>query len=351
MEPMNSETKKQKILSIAIPSYNSEAYMANCIESLLIGGDDVEILVVNDGSKDGTAQIADEYAAKYPTIVRAIHQENGGHGEAVNAGLRNATGLYYKVVDSDDWVDPKAFKEILALLKQMVAQNTQLDMLISNFIYDKQGASYKKVMNYRSVLPKDQIFTWDQIGHFQKGQYILMHSVIYRTQLLRDCAMELPKHTFYVDNIFVYQPLPFVKTIYYLDVDFYHYFIGRDDQSVNEKVMIKRLDQQIRVNKLMADYYDLSDKNVVPNKKLRQYMYNYLEIITCISSMMAILSKEEANIAKRDELWQYIETTAPGMYKKLRYGLFGRVMTVHHPIGKKFATLCYKIAQKLFGFN
>ena len=206
-------------------------------------------------------------------------------------------------------------------------------------------------MNYRSVLPKDQIFTWDQIGHFQKGQYILMHSVIYRTQLLRDCAMELPKHTFYVDNIFVYQPLPFVKTIYYLDVDFYHYFIGRDDQSVNEKVMIKRLDQQIRVNKLMADYYDLSDKNVVPNKKLRKYMYNYLEIITCISSMMAILSKEEANIAKRDELWQYIETTAPGMYKKLRYGLFGRVMTVHHPIGKKFATLCYKIAQKLFGFN
>ena len=254
------ETNNQKVLSIAIPSYNSEAYMANCIESLLIGGDDVEILIVNDGSKDGTAQIADAYAAKYPNIIRAVHQENGGHGEAVNAGLRNATGRYFKVVDSDDWVDPKAYKEILALLKQMIAQETQLDMLISNFIYDKQGVTYKKVMHYRSVLPKDQIFTWDQIGHFQKGQYILMHSVIYRTQLLRDCAMELPKHTFYVDNIFVYQPLPFVKTIYYLDVDFYHYFIGRDDQSVNEKVMIKRLDQQIRVNKLMADYYDLSDK-------------------------------------------------------------------------------------------
>ncbi len=345
------ETNKQKVLSIAIPSYNSEAYMANCIESLLIGGEDVEILVVNDGSKDNTAKIADEYAAKYPTIVRAVHQENGGHGEAVNAGLRNATGKYYKVVDSDDWVDPKAYKEILALLKQMIEQETQLDMLISNFIYDKQGVTYKKVMHYRSVLPKDQIFTWDQIGHFQKGEYILMHSVIYRTQLLRDCAMELPKHTFYVDNIFVYQPLPFVKTIYYLDVDFYHYFIGRDDQSVNEKVMIKRLDQQMRVNKLMIDYYDLSDKTVVPNKKLRQYMYNYLEIITCISSIMSILSRDEANLAKRDELWQYLETQSPGMYKKLRYGLFGRVMTVHHPAGLKFAEICYKIAQKLFGFN
>ncbi|MBO5365837.1 MAG: glycosyltransferase [Peptococcaceae bacterium] len=351
MEEPIVETNNQKVLSIAIPSYNSEAYMANCIESLLIGGDDVEILIVNDGSKDGTAQIADAYAAKYPNIIRAVHQENGGHGEAVNAGLRNATGRYFKVVDSDDWVDPKAYKEILALLKQMIAQETQLDMLISNFIYDKQGVTYKKVMHYRSVLPKDQIFTWDQIGHFQKGQYILMHSVIYRTQLLRDCAMELPKHTFYVDNIFVYQPLPFVKTIYYLDVDFYHYFIGRDDQSVNEKVMIKRLDQQIRVNKLMADYYDLSDKTVVPNKKLRQYMYNYLEIITCISSIMSILSHDQANMVKRDELWQYLETSSPGMYKKLRYGLFGRVMTVNHPVGLKFAEICYKIAQKLFGFN
>ena len=82
-----------KILSIAIPSYNSQNYMRKCIESLLPGGEDVEIIIVDDGSKDDTAKIADEYAAKYPTIVKAVHQENGGHGEAVNAGLRNATGL------------------------------------------------------------------------------------------------------------------------------------------------------------------------------------------------------------------------------------------------------------------
>ncbi len=340
-----------KVLSIAIPSYNSEAYMANCIESLLVGGDDVEILIVNDGSKDGTARIADEYAAKYPNIVRAIHQENGGHGEAVNAGLRNATGAYYKVVDSDDWVDVKAYKEILDLLKKMLTDNVQLDMLISNFVYDKQGASFKKVMNYRSVLPKDQIFTWDQIGNFKKGQYILMHSVIYRTQMLRDCELELPKHTFYVDNIFVYQPLPAVKTIYYLDVDFYHYFIGRDDQSVNEKVMIKRIDQQLRVNKLMIDYYDLSDKNLVKNKKLRHYMYNYLEIMMTISSIMLIRSHDEANLQKREELWEYLQLSNPNMYKKLRYGLFGRVMTAQSPAGRKFAEICYKISQKIYGFN
>ena len=112
-----------KVLSIAIPSYNSQDYMANCIESLLVGGEDVEILVVDDGSKDNTAKIADEYAAKYPTIVRAIHQENGGHGEAVNAGIRNATGVFYKVVDSDDKVDADALRQILAKLKEFIETN------------------------------------------------------------------------------------------------------------------------------------------------------------------------------------------------------------------------------------
>ena len=105
-----------KLLSIAIPCYNSQDYMEKCIESLLVGGEEVEILVVDDGSSDKTAEIADAYAAKYPTIIKAIHQENGGHGEAVNAGIRNATGLYFKVVDSDDWVNKEAYIKILETL-------------------------------------------------------------------------------------------------------------------------------------------------------------------------------------------------------------------------------------------
>ena len=109
-----------KLLSIAIPCYNSEQYMRKCIDSLLVGGEDVEILIVDDGStKDRTAEIADEYAAEFPTIVKAIHKENGGHGSAVNAGIANATGLYFKVVDSDDWVKEKAYLAILDTLREL----------------------------------------------------------------------------------------------------------------------------------------------------------------------------------------------------------------------------------------
>ena len=103
-----------KLLSFAVQCYNSEAYMEKCIESLLAGGEEVEILIIDDGSKDRTAEIADSYAEKYPTIVKAIHKENGGHGSAVNTGIANATGLYFKVVDSDDWVKEEVYRQILA---------------------------------------------------------------------------------------------------------------------------------------------------------------------------------------------------------------------------------------------
>ena len=255
-----------KLLSIAIPCYNSQNYMRNCIESLLPGGDEVEIIIVNDGSKDDTAAIAEEYAAKYPGIVKAVHQENGGHGEAVNAGLRNATGLYFKVVDSDDWVNLAAYQEILKTLEELAGGQKTVDMFISNFVYEKEGQKRKKVMRYRTAFPQNQIFTWDDVRFLHKGQYILMHSVIYRTKLLRECGLELPKHTFYVDNIFVYHPLPYVKNLYYLDVNFYRYYIGRADQSVNEQVMIGRIDQQLKVNYLMIDDHKLTDKKLIPSR-------------------------------------------------------------------------------------
>lgn len=337
-----------KLLSVAIPCYNSQDYMEHCIETLLAGGEDVEILIVDDGSKDRTAEIADSYAEKYPTIVKAIHQENGGHGEAVNTGIRNATGLYFKVVDSDDWVEEEAYKKILDTLRELSGGKEALDMLVSNFVYEKEGAKHKKVMKYTGILPENKIFSWDDAKRFRKGRYILMHSVIYRTQLLRECGLELPKHTFYVDNIFVYVPLPYVKHMYYLDVDFYRYFIGREDQSVNEKVMIKRIDQQIKVNKIMIEAVELWK---LPNRKLRKYMFNYLEIITVVSTIMCIRSGTQENLEKKRELWKYIKEYDIRLFHHLRNGIMGQAMNLPGKGGRKISVAAYKISQKVVGFN
>lgn len=340
-----------KLLSVAIPAYNSQDYLDRSVESLLAGGEDVEILIIDDGSTDRTGEIADEYAAKYPSIIKAIHKENGGHGSAVNTGIEYASGVFYKVVDSDDWVKESAYKKILDTLRDIVHSGKTLDMMISNFVYEKVGENRKKVMSYRHILPQNQIFSWSDVGHFSTTKYILMHSVIFRTRLLKECGLKLPEHTFYVDNLFVFQPLPYVKSMYYLDVNFYRYFIGRNDQSVNETVMIKRVDQQLRVNKLMIDFFSENHGKIYGNKKLRRYMQNYLDIVTTVSSIMLIRSGTEENLLKKKELWEYLKKKDKCLFMRLRYGILGSSMNLPGRGGRKISVEGYLICQRIFNFN
>ena len=217
-------------------------------------------------------------------------------------------------------------------------------MLISNFVYEKQGASRKKVMQYRRCLPVNEIFGWDSV-HMSKGKYLLMHSIIYRTKLLHECGLELPKHTFYVDNLFAFEPLPFVKNMYYLDVNFYRYFIGRDDQSVNEKVMIKRIDQQIRVNKLMADAFHNCQFD---SKHLKKYMLSYLDIITTVSSIMLVRAGTQEALDKKKEMLEYIREQDLWLYHKLRYSILGRAANLPGRGGRKMFVAAYKVCQKFY---
>ncbi len=341
-----------KLLSVAIPCYNSENYMRKCIDSLLVGGEDVEIIIVDDGStKDRTAEIADEYVAQYPTIVRVVHKENGGHGSAVNAGIANASGIFFKVVDSDDWVKEEAYLQVLDTLRNLVGGHTTLDMLICNFVYEKEGEKRKKIMHYHHILPTNELFTWEDCKHFRKGHYILMHSVIFRTKLLKECGLQLPERTFYVDNIYVFEPLPYVKTMYYLDVNFYRYYIGREDQSVNESIMISRIDQQIKVNKLMIDYLVENQSEIRKTKRLYQYMKNYLEIVTTVSSVLLLRSGIEEHLEEKEQLWRYIKEKDRCLYRWLRMGIMGNAMNLPGKGGRKLSVDAYHIAQKIYKFN
>ena len=114
-----------KLITFTVPCYNSAAYMDRCVETLLPAGEEAEIILVDDGSKDDTGKIADAYAEKYPNIVKVIHQENGGHGEGVNQGIRNASGMYFKVVDSDDWLDAEALQKVMQTLRGFAATLTE----------------------------------------------------------------------------------------------------------------------------------------------------------------------------------------------------------------------------------
>ncbi len=343
----------QKTISFGIPCYNSAEYMDHCVTSILEGCDyaeDVQVIIVDDGSqKDNTYEKALEWQERYPTLVKAVHQENGGHGMAVLAGLNNADGVYYKVVDSDDWIDADAFKALLEKLRSFIEFDIRVDLVISNYVYEHTEDGTTRTIDYKFALPQRKIFTWDDIGHFFVWQYLLMHSLCYRTDVLRDGGVPMPAHTFYVDNIYAYVPLPRCKTIYYLDVDLYRYFIGRADQSVNEKVMVGRIDQQLRVTRIMMNAYHIYDDVKYP--KLRKYMMSYLIIMFSVCAIYSKLSEAPDAIDNLNKLWADMKEYDAKMYRKTRYGVIGLACNLPTAAGEKTTIGLYRIAQKLVKFN
>lgn len=337
-----------KALTFAIPSYNAAQYLPTCVESLLKGGQDVEILIIDDGSTDETGQIADAYAAQYPTIIKAIHQPNAGHGGAVNNGLKHATGQYYKVVDADDWVDESALKTVLKTIQDFESKDQSVDLFVCNYVYENKYKHKSHVVRFNNVFPTDQVCTWQDTKHFHMTQYMIMHALIYKTEVLRQSGLELPLHTFYVDNLVASIPLPFVKTIYYLDVDFYRYFIGRPDQSTNPEVMMTRIDQQIKVTKILIDYFD-NLKDIEP--KLKSILKRDVSILVAISSIHLLMIGTPDALQKRDELWDYIRDRNPKLYRKLRFTSICTYTNLPTRSGDLVSELGYRFARKIVKFQ
>ena len=307
-----------KLISFAVPCYNSAGYMRQCIDSLLKGGEDVEIIVVNDGSKDETPLIAAEYAADHPN-VRVVNKENGGHGSGVNKGLELAQGLYYKVVDSDDWLDGDALEKLLALLREHRDAGKLADLYITNFVYEKVCDNARYVRSYAHNFPQGRFFGWEEVKRFHKSNVLLMHSLLYRTDKLRQSNTILPEHTFYVDNIFAYKPLPFMKKLYYLNVDLYRYYIGREDQSVSAKNIVRRYGQQIRVMKEMIGAYTYEQLEGLESG-LCGYMKHYLSVVMMLTMMFTTGGKEDipGRKAALGELWDCVRERDGQMYAFLR---------------------------------
>ncbi len=307
-----------KYITFAIPSYNSESYLHHAVRSLLPGGEDIEILIINDGSRDRTGEIADDLAREFPGIVRAIHKENGGHGSGVNRGLQEAQGMYYKVVDSDDWVDEKALHALLHTVKRHVDRGISPDLYFTNYVYNHAEDDTRHVKSCAKKLPQDRIFGWQDVKPFYAGEFLMMHALMYRTELLREYGLRLPEKTFYVDNIYAYAPLPRVKRMFYLNVDLYQYFIGRVDQSVNISNMTCRYEQQIKVMKLMCDAYSYQQLMQM-EKGLRRYMLHDMGAIMLTTMMFCCCGKDKIPARKQayEDLWAHILERDPELHRYL----------------------------------
>lgn len=334
------------LLSIVVPAYDAADYLDRALAPLARFDARIEVIVVNDGSRDATGSIADAYAARRPDVFRVIHQANRGHGGAIMTGLGDARGLYLKVLDADDWFDPAALATLLSTIERLEPAGG-VDAILTNYVHERAGRKTKRT-RYRSVMPAGRTFGWDEVARFGRRQYLMMHAIVYRTSLVRRSGLDLPEHTFYVDNLFVTVPLALTRRLHYIDVDLYRYFIGRVDQSVNDAVMVRRVDQQVRVNRLVLRA--LPDPGTVPDG-LYGYLMHHVEVLCGITCAILARAGTQAHLAERRALWTDIKRETPWAYARLRRGIIGTSANLPGPVGRRMTNITYSVARRVVGFS
>ena len=245
-----------KTLSIIIPTYNMAALLPRCLDSLVAaeGAEDyLEAIVVNDGSKDNSLEVAQQYAKKYPTIVHVIDKPNGNYGSTINAALPVAKGKYVKILDSDDFFDTKVLGKYLAVLN-----HTDADMIVTHFT--QIGATTREVVKYntmgREPYEYGKVYDLDEVLQGGYIRYFLMHALTYRTELLRKIGYRQTEGISYTDTEWSCYPTYYAQTICFCDLNLYQYNLDREGQTMDPKVLAKSAKQVETLTDNMIEYYE-----------------------------------------------------------------------------------------------
>ncbi len=282
-----------KVLTITVPSYNVEKFLENTLDSFVDERilADIEVLIVDDGSKDNTAKIGKSYEDKYPDSFRVISKENGGHGSTINRGIKEARGRYFKVVDGDDWVDSDGFYELIQKLKTCEA-----DYVVTNY-YEVDDNTKEKTPVSFEWLTKDLLLEFSAIA---KETKISMHALVIRTAILKDHNIRLDEHCFYVDVEYILYPIPYVNTVEYFDIYVYMYRLAQATQSVSMAGFQKHIQNHIDVIYHVLDYINEYKKQTDYNKLKGTYMARRIgDMINDQASIFSSYSLREKGIKKK----------------------------------------------------
>ena len=343
--------QNQPLVTFVMPCYNSAAFMKRGIESLIAGveaaGHPCEILLINDGSSDDTSLIAHRYADAFPEVT-AIDQENTNWGGVVNHGLRRAHGTYFKIIDSDDYFDELALYRVLDALAHLVETQQAPDLLITNYTYDHQRSGTQRVMQYRKFFPQNRVFKWAEMGRQGQDKFIMIHAAWYKTAILRESNVRLPEGISYTDGLLLLHPMPYVKTLYYMNIEPYHYIIGREGQSVEIDVVKKHIDEQLTVTRLAIsdiDYAPLYERE--PNCAM--LMTGYVSCMMSVSTLHLFMIGTPEALGKNRRLWSYLIEKNPTLYGNVKWSWAGRGNRKTR-IGRLIALLGYNLAQRIYKF-
>lgn len=302
----------QKYLTIVIPSYNSEWCIEKCVNSILNikNKEKIEIIIVNDGSTDNTGKIANDLKKNKKDIIKVIHKENGGHGSAINAGIKEATGKYFKVLDSDDWIDSKNLEKFIYVL-----QKVDSDIIASPFCCvfpKKQKVISKQIQGIEKIQPM-KLYDFKKICN---SIHIRMHEMTIKTDILKKNNIRLNENLFYVDMEFITYPIPYINTLFYFPYSLYQYRLGEEGQSVNINNMIKNRNQHLKVLLNLNKFYQ--QKKEINNDNVNSYIRN--NICNMEANQIQIylnLRTSLSNWKKIYKLEKYIQTYAVDVYEQM----------------------------------
>jgi len=277
----------EKILTIVIPTYNMQDYLRRCLDSLIVPEEQMkqlEVLVINDGSKDNSSAIAHEYQDKYPDTFRVIDKENGNYGSCVNRGLKEATGKYIKILDADDWFDNSCFP---VYLEQLGLQN--VDVVMNDcYKFDSLG---QKCGSFKICgLQKDKIYSITSLC--EKKIFPQMHCLAYKTELLKSINYYQTEGISYTDQEWVSKPMSNITSILYLNLPIYNYMVGREGQTMDRNVLNRKISDQEKMIFSILDYmFSCEYQNKVNFTYLREKMMNLLHYLYCIHIVNGIFEK------------------------------------------------------------
>lgn len=267
----------KKILSIVIPTYNMEKYLRHCLDSLLIedGVDNMEVLVINDGSKDSSLAIAQEYESKYPYTFRVIDKENGNYGSCINRGLKEATGKYIKVLDADDSFNTKTFREFISILKSI-----DVDLVLTDFLFVDESNKTIESRTY-DYIPTNKILDFEKLCSDGLDMIkIMMHAVTYKRENLIKMDYKQTEGISYTDNEWIFTPMLQVKTVYHLNKPLYLYLIGREGQTIETSVRYKNFKQEIKVTEeMISQIQSIPNKNPAIESALYSLLYKRIGLL------------------------------------------------------------------------
>ncbi len=339
---------KSKLLTLAVPCYNSALYMGKCLDTLVQSGTDIEVLAINDGSSDNTFEVAKQYQEKYPDIVVAVDQENRNWGGAVNHALELATGKYFYIVDSDDWLDAEQLSIVMTYLRKLESANRPVDLFVVNYVYNRIALGDRHTIHYRKLIPADRVCTWDDLSIPKIDQYLMIHSMIYRTDVIRQSGLVLPEGESYMDSLVMLRPLRYVKSLYYHDCDLYWYTIGREGQSIDGTEVAKHVDEQVHATLLAIEGFDYPQLQAI-SPRLASCSLRYLSAMMTVSSITLYRIGTPEAYKLNEDLWEFLRKSDNMLYMRLHASFAGLVYK-KTDMGRKAALWGYDIAARIFKF-